>query len=716
MTRIILPCAKGSEQVLTLEAQALGLQHIKTGVAVVSGEGDLDTAYRLCLWSRVASRVLWVLDEGKIDSPDELYQRLYALDWDEHLDVDRTFAVTFNGIGQGINNTQYGALKGKDAIVDKLRDTLRRRPSIDSRNPDIAVDLHLRKGHLTTALDLSGGALHQRGYRQQQGIAPLKEHLAATLLYRAGWPQLAQNGANLIDPLCGAGTLLCEALLMAADSAPGLHRRHFGFEHWQSHKPAAWKRLLEEAESRRADGLAALRLKAYGFDQDGNVLALARQNAQQAGVDKHIHFERRALRDLKSEKAYGEHGLIATNPPYGERLGTTRELLDTYTTLGQTFKTFPDGWQMAVISTNPDMIKRLRLRASRDYQAFNGALEGKILIYKRDNQPENRDDLPAAGTLSDSAQMFANRLAKNYAHGRKHAEKRGTDAWRVYDQDLPEYAVAIDLYGEYAHIQEYAPPKTIDPGKARQRILDILQAVPQTLPVKADNIIVKTRTRQSGKNQYDKQDTREEYLQIQEGKAQFLVNLHDYLDTGLFLDHRPMRERLGAEAAGKRILNLFCYTASASVHAALGGAAYTTSIDLSPTYLDWAQRNFDLNNLTDRHRLQRADVMAWLAEGDSQYDLIFCDPPTFSNTKKTGRIFDVQNDHSELIRRAMQRLAANGTLYFSNNYRGFKLDPALENDYAIRDISAQTIDFDYKRRPNIHRVWEIRHKHDKKQP
>lgn len=714
MNRIILPCAKGSEQVLTTEAHALGLQEVKTGVAVVSGRGDLESAYRLCLWSRVASRVLWVLDEGKIESPDELYQRLYALDWDEHLDVDRTFAVSFNGIGQGINNTQFGALKGKDAIVDKLRDTLRRRPNIDSRNPDLSVDIHLRKGILTTALDLSGGALHQRGYRQQQGVAPLKEHLAATLLYRANWPELARQGANLIDPLCGSGTILCEALLMAADCAPGLTRSRFGFSHWQSHKPGVWKRLLEDAQTRKAQGLAALTTKAWGFDDNPQVLSLARQNAEMAGVSKHIHFERRALSALKAEKGYGTQGLIATNPPYGERLGDTRELLATYTTLGHAFKTFAPGWHMAVISTNPDMLKRLRLRSSRDYQAFNGALEGKIMLYQRDNQPEEREQLPAAHALSDSAQMFANRLGKNYAHLSKQANKRGLSAWRVYDQDLPEYAVAIDLYGDHAHIQEYAPPKDIDPGKARQRILDILQAVPQILPVAAENIVLKTRARQSGKAQYDKHDSREQYLTVQEGQARFLVNLHDYLDTGLFLDHRPMRERLGAEAQGKRFLNLFCYTASASVHAALGGAAYTTSVDLSQTYLDWAQRNFDLNGLSDRHRLQRGDVMAWLAEGESAFDLIFCDPPTFSNTKKTQRVFDIQHDHSELIARIMKRLAPGGTLYFSNNYRQFKLDPALAEHYAIRDISAQTIDFDFKRRSNIHRVWQIRHSETEK--
>ena len=226
---LVLPCAKGSEQVLLQEAETLGLQNARLGVAVVSGTGDLETAYRLCLWSRVASRVLWIVAEGEVANPDDIYALARAVPWDEHIDADSTFAVNFNGIGQGIRNTQFGALKVKDAIADQLRDTLHRRPDVDAKNPDISIDAHLRKGRLTLALDLSGGSLHQRGYRLAHGAAPIKEHLAATLLYRAGWPQLAADGYNLIDPLCGSGTLLLEALLMAADIAPALKRPRFGF-------------------------------------------------------------------------------------------------------------------------------------------------------------------------------------------------------------------------------------------------------------------------------------------------------------------------------------------------------------------------------------------------------------------------------------------------------------------------------------------------------
>ncbi|UJF24260.1 bifunctional 23S rRNA (guanine(2069)-N(7))-methyltransferase RlmK/23S rRNA (guanine(2445)-N(2))-methyltransferase RlmL [Suttonella sp. R2A3] len=709
---IILPCAKGSEQVLAEEAAALGLENPRIGVSVVSGYGDLQTAYQLCLGSRVASRVLWVLSEGEITNPDELYELTASVPWDDHLSADNTFAVRFNGIGCGIRNTQFGGLKVKDAVVDVLRSKLHRRPDVDSKNPDISIEAHLRKGKVTLALDLSGGALHQRGYRQAQGVAPIKEHLAATLLYRAQWPKLAAQGASLIDPMCGAGTLLIEAIMMAADVAPGLQRERFGFEHWQSHVPAQWRRLRDEANARAEAGLAAIKNKIYGFDQDGRTLAAARANIAAAGFESLIHLERRSVADLRAQPAYGQQGLLLSNPPYGERIGELPDLIATYEALGQAFKTFPADWHMALISSNQDMLKRLHLRSDKTYQAFNGAIESRIALYLRASQPEDADEsaAPDAPKLSDQAQMFANRLRKNVKSGRKAAAKRGTNAWRVYDQDMPEYAFAIDVYADWAHVQEYAPPKTIDPDKARQRVYDVVQVIPEVLDIPAEHVVLKTRARQSGKQQYQQREAREQWFGVQEGAATLLVNLYDYLDTGLFLDHRLMRERLSREAEGKRVLNLFCYTASASVHAALGGASYTTSVDLSQTYLDWAQRNFDANGLSDRHRLIKADVMRWIAEGQSEFDLIFCDPPTFSNTKKEDRVFDVQHDQRTLIDACMRRLAKGGTLYFSNNYRGFKLDEAISEAYHVEEISPATIDFDFQRRPNIHRVWAITHK------
>lgn len=309
--------------------------------------------------------------------------------------------------------------------------------------------------------------------------------------------------------------------------------------------------------------------------------------------------------------------------------------------------------------------------------------------------------------MSEQAKMFANRLRKNFKKALAEAEKLNVNAYRVYDQDMPEYAVAIDLYGDFVHIQEYAPPKTVDPKKARERLLDVVRITPEILGIPRQNVSLKVREKQAGKNQYEKKAERGEFITIRENEALLTVNLFDYLDTGLFLDHRAMRRRLFEEAKGKRFLNLFCYTASASVQAGLGGAVHTTSVDLSQTYLDWAHRNFDENQLDDRHRLIKADVMEWLNSGTSEFDLIFCDPPTFSNTKKTQRVFDVQRDHFELINRCMKRLAKDGTLYFSNNYRRFTLDPRLSELFKIEPVKA--LDFDFERRPNIHSVWRIKH-------
>ena len=709
--RIVLPCAKGVEQVLEVEARTLGLENARIRPAAVSGEGDLETVYRLCLWSRVASRVLLVLEVGKIDDPQALYDLAYGVAWDEHIDPDGTFAVRFRGIGQGIRNTQFGALKVKDAIVDRLREKYKRRPSVDAKAADVSVDVHLHRGRITLSLDLSGGALHERGYRHAQGAAAIKETLAATLLYRCGWPAMAADCPSLIDPMCGSATLLLEALLMAADIAPGLLRERWGFLAWQRHVPALWRALCGEAQERKAAGLGRLHLAAYGYDADRKILCAAEENARRLGLHQALHLETQPLVDFRYRSMYGDCGWIFCNPPYGKRLGSFSELLPLYTHLGESFKTFPRQWRMGIIASDPALIERLDLRYSRRYKAFNGPLEVQIIHYARSQQLESEREVvhEPKVALGAQAQMFANRLEKNLAKLRRWAEEVATDAYRVYDRDMPEYAIALDLYGDHAVVQEYAPPATVDEKKARRRFDDVVQAVPEVLGIAPEKMVLKKRVRQSGKKQYGVLADKEEFLIVHEGAARFLVNLNNYLDTGLFLDHRPMRRRLAMEAADKRVLNLFSYTGTASVQAALGGASFTTSVDLSKTYLDWAQRNFDLNGLSKRHRLQHADVMAWLCAGESQFDLIFCDPPTFSNTKKKHRVFELQRDQEALIDNAMKRLVSRGTLYFSNNYRRFTLDAALVRKYRVEEISAQTLDPDFARRPRVHRVWRICH-------
>ncbi|ELT96746.1 hypothetical protein CAPTEDRAFT_127483, partial [Capitella teleta] len=307
-------------------------------------------------------------------------------------------------------------------------------------------------------------------------------------------------------------------------------------------------------------------------------------------------------------------------------------------------------------------------------------------------------------------EMFANRLKKNLRLMGKWVKKEGIECYRLYDADMPEYAVAVDIYKDWVHVQEYAAPKSIDEDKAHQRLLEALEVIPGVLGIPEKQVVFKRRERQSGKRQYEKLEQSGDMLEVKEGQCRLLVNLRDYLDTGLFLDHRKMRLRIATEAQGKDVLNLFCYTGTATVHAAVGGAASTTSVDLSNTYLGWARKNLLLNGMVDRkHRLEQTDCVEWLKQEKRQYDLIFMDPPTFSNSKRMRDVFDIQEVHVELVNLAMARLRKGGVLYFSNNFRRFQLAEELEQKFNVEEITASTIDRDFQRRPGIHRCWSIKH-------
>jgi 23S rRNA (guanine2445-N2)-methyltransferase / 23S rRNA (guanine2069-N7)-methyltransferase len=314
------------------------------------------------------------------------------------------------------------------------------------------------------------------------------------------------------------------------------------------------------------------------------------------------------------------------------------------------------------------------------------------------------------GKIPVEAEAFANRLRKNIQHSYKQAQREGVCCYRVYDADLPEFNVAIDIYGEVLHVQEYAPPKTIDPEKAALRFKLALQVIRQVFGLHRDKVFIKVRAQQKGQQQYEKLNQRNKYIEVQEGKARLLLNLTDYLDTGLFLDHRPLRTKIAQQVQAKSFLNLFAYTCSASVHAALGGATKTVSVDLSNTYLNWGRRNFALNGLDDsKHQFIDSDVMLWLKQCKEKFDVIFIDPPTFSNSKKTQDVFDVQRDHVELLTLAMRLLTPDGICYFSTNFRRFELQQEAMSYLQLREISHDTIGFDYKRNAKIHRCWQVSH-------
>ncbi|MEE4233335.1 bifunctional 23S rRNA (guanine(2069)-N(7))-methyltransferase RlmK/23S rRNA (guanine(2445)-N(2))-methyltransferase RlmL [Pseudomonas viridiflava] len=741
---LFLTCPKGLEGLLAEEATALGLEDTREHTSAIRGSADMETAYRLCLWSRLANRVLLVLKRFPMKDAEDLYHGVLDVEWHDHLESDGTIAVEFSGHGSGIDNTHFGALKVKDAIVDKLRTPDGERPSVDKINPDLRVHLRLDRGEAILSLDLSGHSLHQRGYRLQQGAAPLKENLAAAILVRAGWPRIAAEGGALADPMCGVGTFLVEAGLIAADIAPNIKRERWGFSAWLGHVPALWRKLHDEALARAEAGLAKPPLWIRGYEADPRLIQPARNNIERAGLSDWIKVYQGEVATFEPRPDQNQKGLVICNPPYGERLGDEASLLYLYQNLGERLRQSCLNWEAAVFTGAPDLGKRMGIRSHKQYSFWNGALPCKLLLIKvlpdqfvtgerrtpeqrqieRETPVEteveverkfNKNGNPIKPTpvvveqprLSEGGQMFANRLQKNLKLMGKWVRREGIDCYRVYDADMPEYSMAIDLYHDWVHVQEYAAPKSIDPEKASARLFDALAAIPQALNIDKSRVVIKRRERQSGTRQYERQSAQGQFLEVKEGGVKLLVNLTDYLDTGLFLDHRPMRMRIQREAAGKRFLNLFAYTATASVHAAKGGARSTTSVDLSRTYLDWARRNLSLNGFSDKNRLEQSDVTVWLQACREEYDLIFIDPPTFSNSKRMEGVFDVQRDQVELIDLAMARLAPGGVLYFSNNFRKFVLDENLGQRYAVEEITAQTIDQDFARNSKIHRAWKI---------
>ncbi|SFH37729.1 bifunctional 23S rRNA (guanine(2069)-N(7))-methyltransferase RlmK/23S rRNA (guanine(2445)-N(2))-methyltransferase RlmL [Modicisalibacter xianhensis] len=707
-------CPKGLETLLAEEITALGGEVARTTVAGVHLQASLDVAYRICLWSRLANRLILVLaQEEGVETPDAVHGVASNIDWSRHVMSDRSLAVDFHGQSSQIRHTRYGAQTVKDGIVDALQAAGRERPTIDVRQPDLRIYANLYRGRFTLGIDLSGNSLHQRGYRKELGHAPLKENLAAALLIRAGWPERARRGEPLVDPLCGSGTLVIEAGLIAADTAPGLRRERYGFHGWAGHDESAWRELKREAEARASLGRRRIKSRLYGFDISPQALAAAKANAMRAGIPALIEFHGGALAELKRPVESEQPGLIMTNPPYGERIGELPELVPLYAALGERARSEFPGWSMALFTANPDLGHRVGLRAEKQYAFKNGALDCKLLLISvPESSDQPSDSLQEAGSArSDGAQMFANRLEKNRKRLRKWLKQSGECCYRVYDADMPEYALAVDVYGERVHVQEYAPPRSVNPAQAQRRLMDALQVLPGVLGVRPENVYFKQRERQAGKAQYQKRDSSGERFQVREGQALLWVNLRDYLDTGLFLDHRPVRRLLNQMADGKRFLNLFCYTGTATVQAALGGASDSVSVDLSNTYLEWARDNLALNRLDpSRHRVIRDDCLHWLETAGSEFDLIFLDPPTFSNSKRMEGTLDIQRDHARLVNLAMARLAPGGTLVFSNNQRRFQLDDGLLQRYEIKDITSRTFDPDFQRRPNLHHCFQIRHR------
>ena len=720
--RFTATCPAGAGVFLAQELTELGAVEVVERPIGVQFSGDSGLAYRVCLWSRIANRIILELGSYLADTGDGLYEAAREIDWLAHVPEGRSLMVDFTGRSSDVRNPQFGALRIKDAIVDQHRAKGRARPAVDVKSPDIRIHARLSKGTVSLGIDLSGESLHRRGYRLDGGLAPLKENIAAAALWAAGWPAKSREGEALIDPMCGSSTLLLEGALMALDIAPGLNRRGYGFDGWAGHDLSQWRAITAEAEERRR-AASDRAMEIRGYDGDIQAVRRSQENIQRLGLENTVRLRCKDLAAVTRPTHLPlPRGLLVVNPPWGERMGSVDSLPLLYNRLGHLMSEEFGGWRGVVLTSELGLGKAIGLRASKKHRFHNGRLELHCLQFDLnvDNefrslaqhalrQPSQRADVEPP-TLTEGAEMVMNRLRKNYRRLKPWIERERISNYRLYDADIPEYAAAIDVYEGQLHIAEYAAPKSIPEETARRRLNDVVLGAQHYADFpSADSIAIKRRQRQRGAGQYQKLGATADRRVVREGRIKALVNLHDYLDTGLFLDHRPLRSWIAKEAKGRHFLNLFSYTGVATLHAAAGGATTSTSVDASTTYIDWFKANLALNGFSERqHRGVRSDVRTWLATDTRHYGLIMLDPPVFSNSKGASD-FDVQADHESLLELAMARLSSEGVLYFSTNRRRFELSESVTARWYVENMTVPSIPEDFSRHKRIHACWRLQH-------
>ena len=691
-------CPQFVEPLLSEELSNLDAESVKIGHAGVQAVGDLAFGYRALLWSRLASRVTLQLAQGYGKTLAELQALMQSIAWDQHLRAEGSLKVRFFGRNDEINNTQFGAQWIKDQIADQMRAKYGLRPSV-SNNPDLVIVVSVHKGLAEIGIELNRRSLHQRGYLDTDAPKTIRENLAAAILVRAGWAELLKaqpESLALIDPMCGDGSLLIEGALMAYDIAPGLLGEPIINNRWLGHDSVLWQALVAQADERKARGLQR-RLAVWGNDNDIGLLRMAKA-AWHALQLPEATWTSANLAALPSQPAQ-HSGLIVSHLPAQQPAVSLRPL---YQQVGAWMASQPPSYQGALFADANAPFALTDLFYSKEYRLLNADVESKLYTLN----PIKQKERPSVWISED----LANRLQKNLRKLKGFIKSGVTDAYRVYDADIPEYAIAVDRYADWLHVQEYAPPKSIDEKAAQQRLEQALMTLPEILGVPANHIVLKQRKQQKGSEQYERHAKTTQSLVVHEHGVKFKINLSDYLDTGLFLDHRPMRYWMQQHANDKTVLNLFCYTGAVSVHAAVGGAKRVDSVDMSATYLAWAEDNFALNGFKPepyKYRFMQANAVEWLQRCKAEYDLIFLDPPTFSNSKRMQDVFDVQRDHVELINHCMRILSANGMLIFSNNFRKFKLDPSIETAYRVQDYRLPSIPEDFQRDPKIHGCWLI---------
>ena len=745
-------CPEGFESALADELKRLGLSHVRRLKGRATFEGELEEGYRACLWSRLASRVFVVLGRFEAQDADELYDSVYDIAWETIIRPGATIAITARGVTEQLRNTRFSALRAKDALCDRLAETTGRRADVDAADPDVHLLLSLRQRRASISLDLSGDPLFKRlppaATRAGEGAHVLRPDYAALALAQVGWTALCERELTaddyenealptLIDASCAGGGLLLEAVNILTDRAPGAARERQARIVAVDIDPAARKtaeRMVKCAGYKRFVDFCAAK-PATVLDHAGAVAGAALVADTTETPLSLMHDAMTLIGELRRAPELASAPVAAL----------TRDGL-----LARALHAEPER-SIAVMPNNEEAALEVWPSLDHAAAAFEAATsadaEAEVADANEANDEAAASSMPEPAATLDlgdgkplpvlipESEQFANRLRKNARLRRKWAKREGVSCYRVYDADLPDYSAAIDLYegcpqtpGRWLVIAEYAAPKTIDPALAQARMLDILAIAPRILDVPAEHVHAKARMRSRGGSQYGKQGAgkggsgeraniaRRRLPLIEEGGLTFAVNFDDYLDVGIFLDHRVTRNLVREHAKqARRFLNLFAYTGTATCYAADGGVEETVTVDLSNTYLDWAERNMRQNGFVGpQHHFVRDDVLAWIRDQRqtrNRWDLIFVDPPTFSNSSKMGRrTWDVQRDHVELLAGVSRLLAQGGHAIFSCNLRGFRPETRklARAGVVLENITAQTIPEDFARIQKVHHCYIVR--------
>ena len=688
---------------------------------------DLKGGYSFVLNSRIATRTLLAFyHDEDIKSADELYEATKAIAWEEYINPERTIKVTETVIScPYVENSHFISLRVKDAIVDRIREKFDGlRPDVDIENPYITIHVHIHKDSAVWYLDFSGEGMAKRGYKVDNNLdVSMKENLAASILLRSEWEKSITDDkvGILLDPFAGTGVIPIEAALIASDMAPGLvnEDREYAFMRLPFHDEALWNEVKEEAKKRCEEAREKRDIRIYASDISGKAVKIMRESAIKAGVSDLISINERDAFTYE-ENEIAQRGFIVTDPPYGVRMKND-DIGSFYERIGNLLSSSFKGWRATLFAPESELFSYISMKPERTNTLYNGTIEcqaAHYLIYTDEEREEQRiknirkREERLSAPLSDGAEKIFKHLVERLSVLKSEMEKEGVTCYRIYDAEIEEYPAAIDMYeGKWINLSVYKGPVDGNLDEYEKKLNDIVYATERATGIDIEDIHVKERMEMKGKSQYERLSSKNHFNVANENGLKVLVNFTDYLDTGIFLDHRPIRKYIQENSKGKRFLNLFCYTATATLNAIRGGAVSTVSVDSSSTYLDWALENMKINGYptTITNFFYKSDVIEYLNQSFDRYDLIFCDPPTFSNSK-SRRPFDVQKDHEELIYKSMRLLSPGGTMIFSTNFRRFRMDQKVLDNYFVKEITEDTIGEDFKLRPNIHKCYLIRKK------